>query len=357
MRPFRFDSKALLGILVLLTGNVLELVSLPSATCYSVENVGSYCEEESWANMSQPVQQYLRDQGWTSVMWSKHSTEDPYWDLDWYEMPSEWQNALLVLGWNEDTWDAENHEQPLSHYTPWKKLTREEQEAAQVLGFVEDEWLWGYWGEAFNPTVVRNLNVPELQAMDLDYLASLDVMVELRDGDTVGDDEYGERKNMHMSEYIQALKSGSKLYLKYEDHDAFKQHIRHEVGEKVLNHLVPAIRKSTLRDQGLYKTVYDYVRFTDSNWLIWVGGANTSTSMHWDADSFNFLWVVQGRKRVVLLPNDNRTAGFYDCQVEVEEGEHSCWTGVDILSGPLPPHAVEIEIGPGEGVYLPYLSW
>jgi hypothetical protein len=355
---FRFISQALWLMLVYSGSIGAWSWSLPSATCYSVENVGGYCEDDNWANISQPVQQYLRDQGWTSIMWAKHSNDDPYWDLDWHEMPLEWQKALITLGWTEETWgDDDKNKQPLSHYTPWKKLTREEQEAAQVLGFVEDEWLWGYWGEEFNPVVVRNLSVPELQVMDLDYLASLDVMVELRDGDTVGDDEYGIRKNMHMSEYIQALRTGSKLYLKYEDHDAFKQHIRHDVGEKVLKHLVPAIQKSTLRDQGLYKRVYDYVQFTDSNWLIWVGGANTSTSMHWDADSFNFLWVVQGRKRVVLIPNDNRTAGYYDCQVEVEEGEHSCWTGIDILSGPLPSHAVEIEIGPGEGIYLPYLSW
>mmetsp|Transcript_6901 Transcript_6901/g.10050 ORF Transcript_6901/g.10050 Transcript_6901/m.10050 type:complete len:389 (-) Transcript_6901:125-1291(-) len=331
--------------------------SLPSSVCYSLENVGSYCEGEEWANMSLPVQQYLRDQGWTSVMWDNHSNDDPYWDLDWDEMPLEWQNALLTLGWTDETWDSESAMQPLSHYTPWKKLFNEEKEAAKILGFVEDEWLWGNWGEEFNPVVLRNLSIPELQVMDLDYLSRLDVMVELRDGDTVGDDEFGVREKMHMSDYIQALRSGSKLYLKYEDHDAFKQHIRREVGEKVLQHLVPVIQKSVLREQGIYKKVFDHVSFNDRNWLIWVGGANTTTSMHWDADVFNLLWVVQGRKRVVLIPNDERTAGDYECQVEVEDGEHSCWTNIDILSGPLPPHAVEIEIGPGEGVYLPHLSW
>lgn len=213
----------------------------------------------------------------------------------------------------------------------------------------------GDWGTEFNPLVVH-LSIPELEKIDMDYLATLDVEVELRDGDTVGDDEYF-RAKMHMREYIQALKDGSKLYLKYEDHDTFKQHIRTSVGEKVLTHLGEALRNSVLREQGYYKPEYDLIEYTDFNWLIWVGGTNTTTSMHYDDDTFNFLWVMQGRKRVVMIPNDERTADQYECKIAVDNGDHSCWTGVDILKEELPPHAVEIEVGPGEGILIPYLCW
>jgi len=91
------------------------------------------------------------------------------------------------------------------------------------------------------------------------------------------------------------------------------------------------------------------------NWVFWLGGKNTSTAMHYDGDSLNFLWVVEGRKRIVILPNDERTHGQYSCISDF--GGHSCWTGVDILYGPLPPHAIEVELGPGDGILIPNKAW
>jgi len=79
--------------------------------------------------------------------------------------------------------------------------------------------------------------------------------------------------------------------------------------------------------------------------------------MHYDTDVFNFLYVVSGRKRFVLVPNDERTEGAFNSESNTDGG--TGWGKIDLLdkSKPLPELAVELELGPGQGIAVPYLSW
>jgi hypothetical protein len=89
--------------------------------------------------------------------------------------------------------------------------------------------------------------------------------------------------------------------------------------------------------------------------MFYVGAKSTTTNLHLDRQGFNFLYVVSGKKPVVLLPNDQRTAQNFTTGLEIN---YSFWPGIDILSGPLPPPAVEIFLGgPVEGVHIPYHTW
>ena len=51
--------------------------------------------------------------------------------------------------------------------------------------------------------------------------------------------------------------------------------------------------------------------------------------MHYDSDAFNCLYVIEGRKRVVVIPNDRRTSA--KLQIETNEDGGTGWTGLDIL--------------------------
>jgi len=116
-----------------------------------------------------------------------------------------------------------------------------------------------------------------------------------------------------------------------------------------------ALRKSPLRESGHYSPMWDTLPLTDYNYAFFVGGTNTTTSLHYDNDEFNFLWLVEGRKRVILIPNDERTHGKYEC-LSYFQG-HSCWASVDVLNGQLPDHAVEVFLGPGDGLLIPGKTW
>ena len=109
-------------------------------TTIEVEGVGLYYENDKWDQLTIPIQQYLREQGWTSTMWD--GGYEPYFLLDWDEMKPEWNQALTALGWTEESWissDADPTYRPVGERTPWDHLTKEQQEAARVLGFTERE--------------------------------------------------------------------------------------------------------------------------------------------------------------------------------------------------------------------------
>merc|ERR1712048_656066 len=98
----------------------------------------------------------------------------------------------------------------------------------------------------------------------------------------------------------------------------------------------------------LNSTQHDF----SSDWTFWVGGNGTTTSMHFDSDEFNFLYVVYGRKRLVLLPQDSAK---YRCKTLFTH--HSCWTGMDVLTGPRPEGAFETHLRSGQGVLIPRRCW
>jgi hypothetical protein len=240
----------------------------------------------------------------------------------------------------------------------WSDLSEERQDYYARRGWNESKWDTAPQGREvsvapFNPQKIR-LPVPALERIDFDYLVELvgthEVM--LVGGTLVGsdDDENTVRDYTTMKEYLRAVRDGKNdFYLKYDTHQAFLASIERGLGGNILQTLIRALQTA---DQLPFRPCAEYPIGT--GWTFWVGAANTSTGMHYDDNDFAFLYVVTGRKRVVMLPNDERTAE-YTCQTLVEG--HSCWTGIDILSGPLPPHGVEFELGPGEGIVIPQFAW
>mmetsp|Transcript_16908 Transcript_16908/g.24801 ORF Transcript_16908/g.24801 Transcript_16908/m.24801 type:complete len:381 (-) Transcript_16908:185-1327(-) len=321
--------------------------------CWNSDDAEKHNETDIyWNELLEERQEFYKESGWTEKIWN--SGEAPYASLDWKELGEKKQDAVKALGWTEEEWKKnipDRHTR--AEKTPWEFLTSAEISAAEFLGYDESTWMAYDWGKEFDPIVVP-LPIPELQQCGLDYLGQIEAQVQLRDGDTIGDDELGERTVMSMKEYIEGVKRGSKLKLLYEDEDPFKVAIRDKVGSKVTKYLGDAIRKSPLREKGHFKPEWDDVELGDGNWMIFVGAKNSSTAMHNDDDTFNFLWVAEGRKRVVMIPNDHRTVDQFNCVTFVND---SCWTHVDVLHGPLPDHAVELELGPGDGLMIPHLAW
>ena len=304
----------------------------------------------SWEELSPERREYFTNTGWTREKWDGG---DNYYQQYWEELNDEQRKAVIVLGWTEENW-VDGHD-PDAYRKSWLNLTPEERSAAEVLGYTEHTWHTKAAMLDFAP-IVFPLSIPELEHMNLDYLETLDVKIAVVNGTIVnGDDELIDEYQTTMSKYIKELRAGSKLYLKYEDQDPLKAHVSSLIGAKVIVHMKEALRNSPLREMGYYLDVYDTWPLFEDNYSFFVGGTNTSTPMHYDYDAFNFLWLVQGRKRVVLIPNDERTIGKYECVSSFEY--HSCWTGVDILSGPLPEYAIEIELGPGDGLFIPGKTW
>jgi len=305
-----------------------------------------------WDELPPERRSYYTSVGWTSEKWNR---PDDYYSNNWKDLSEEQVNAVTALGWTEDTWvngiDGDN---PDAYNKSWKNLTPEERNAAIALGYKEDTWHTKTAMHDFAP-IVFPLSIPGLEFMTLNYLETLDVKVGVVDGTTQLDDEELVRYEISMSEYIKMLRAGSKLYLKYEDHDPIKAHISSLIGSKIIVHMMDALSKSPLRQMGYYLDKYDTWPIFEDNYSFFVGGTNTSTPMHYDVDDFNFLWLLEGRKRVVLIPNDERTSDSYDCVSSFVE--HSCWTGIDILTGPLPEFAVEVELGPGDGLFIPGKTW
>jgi hypothetical protein len=304
-----------------------------------------------WEDLSDERRLEFESMGWTKEKWSKESFDSKNWsDLTTAEL-----KAIMALGWTEDEWNDEDPDEPACYAKSWWNLSPEERKAAEFLGYSENKWYTKPAAENFKPIIIP-LSVPELEKMNLDYLETLDVLVSVVDGSIVTDDELVDRYHLPMSQYIKRLRAGSMLYLKYEDQEVFKKHISSIIGSKVLKYLMNALRNSPLRKMGYYLDFFDQIQLLDYHYSFFVGGTNTTTPMHYDSDDFNFLWLVEGRKRVILIPNDERTVGKYDCLDNFFEG-HSCWTGIDVLNGLLPEHAIDFEMKPGDGLLIPEKMW
>jgi Cupin-like domain len=240
----------------------------------------------------------------------------------------------------------------------WDDLSEDRQAYYASIGWTKQRWdrdapqgrEISY--QEFNPRTIR-LKVPALQDVGFDLLGELlaSHQAMLRGGTFVGDDELPPRDYMPMKGFLDEIRTGStQHYLKYDAEDeSWKESIQKGLGIGVLDSLLKALDGVNMlpgKPCGGYAPGYA--------WTFWVGAAGTITGMHYDDDDYGFLYVTSGRKRIVVIPNDERTLN-YTCETYIED--HSCWTGIDVLNGPLPPHAVEFEIGPGEGIFIPSLAW
>jgi len=317
-------------------------------------------EEENgdldWDELPAYRKEFLESIGWTEDAWDNDdcSKVNPY-ALDWKEMKPKQKKALTVLGWNEEQWKQYKETGILpetndrSDSKPWNELTSAEIKAVMDLGYDNTTWHKPNSNNEFNPKVVE-LPIKELENIDFEFLSKLGLEVEVRDGSIIGDDEYLETKKMKIHEYITELKNGSNFYLKYEDGDEFQTKLHSLIGDTVINSFVNELEKN-----GMFKLEWKNLNLGVENWTIFVGGKGTSTSIHFDFDEFNFLWVSQGRKRMVLIPNTDQSKEEFQCEVYYEG--HSCWPKVDVLHGGKIKDSVEIEIGPHCGIVVPYLSW
>lgn len=346
-----------------------------------------------WKNLKEKCKQEYSSKGWNEELWDYEPNEENE-ELDWNEIPSHRKEFLISMGWTEDAWDKEDHTNINPYDLTWDLLGKKRQDALIVLGWTEEDWRTytedgampftttprgdsKEWEElngtersavvelGFNETTwhmdrvspgdfdpeITNIDIPELNQFDFRFFEKLDLPVQVRDGTIVGDDEYSERWDMQLSEYMKLFQEGTNLYLKYEDGESFQKKLHGIIGNQVLEAF-----EEKLTNMRLLKTEWANYKFNEENWSFWLGTAGTSTSLHIDYDVFNFLWVMEGKKRVVMIPNTKETRSKYACKVYVES--HSCWPDVDVLHNyTLPEDAVEFIIGPGQGIAIPRLAW
>jgi len=312
-----------------------------------------------WDEISPYVKKYYGGLGWTQKYWDKE--EDPIgvnpYDVSWAELQPKQRSALEFFGWNQVDFTefmvtgVASHDNPPNDCTKlWQELIPSEKNAAFDLGFNETTWhrVIPPPGTPFKPEKMR-LSLPATEKFDFDYLAELDIDVEVCElDDNEGDDEFGCDKVISMKEFIKEVVEDDldDHYLKYEDTDIFK-----DVIDKKIGSIVRQDFKSALKSQGMFLPEWEPINMDSRNWVLLVGADETYTRLHLDWDAFNFLWVLEGRKRIILIPN----TGQYECKVYLKG--HSCWPDIDIFNSELPPEAVVVELGPGEGVSIPYQSW
>jgi len=311
-------------------------------------------EDSFWHELDPASQQY----------WLDSDRSEDEWDTElfsWEELPSFRRHHYQMQGWNKAAWDSGDESLKVlnEEALDWEELPADRLQYWTERGFTKEMWENGEnlsglnkIGNVFNPIKLK-ISIPELEAITIDALAGYDTYVGLRDGNTTQDNESFIGK-MHIKDYIPELRKGTTKYLAMEDIDPYKKAFEEAVGGSVYKYLFDALNGSDLQKRKLFTPEKWDSQFYD--WAMFAGSKGTSTSMHYDNDLFNFLWVSEGRKRIVLIPNDDRTAGKFDITSAFSGTAH---TGIDILNKdmPLPEFAVEIEIGAGEGIYFPYMCW
>eukprot|EP00978_Attheya_sp_CCMP212_P034540 scaffold145101_cov59-Attheya_sp.AAC.3 len=293
---------------------------------------------------------WYQEQDDTLVFW--------YYCFYWHELGEEKERHLTTLGWNEEAWNAKLHDdivfyRPSAEVRTWSKLTPEHKEAALFLGFDSRTWHVRDWegDRSFHHKKIK-LDIPELLELDLDYLRTLEFKIQTHpEGKPGQDDETIPMIEMTMPEFVDGLREGRDLYMKYEDTESgvFPLNI-----ESTIKHsLSKALQNTHLKDVGRFGPEYDDIDARDSV-SMYVGGVNSTSQVHLDLQSFGFIYVVEGVKRIILMPNDQRTSDQFPM---VKEVFYSVWPGVDILNGPLPEHAQEFILEKGEGIQIPYFTW
>lgn len=290
----------------------------------------------SWDRLDPEKQKDLTERGWTKKAWDR---DDPTLmtfyneaELDWKYLPEGRKKYWTDRDYDEDKWSNEESE---LHDSPFA--------------------LKG--DPAVVPRVLK-VQLRDLDRYDLSYYESLeDVKVEVRNGqDQVSDERPAAL--MNLKEYICSIHAGKTDYkFNIEDLDMEKDTFA-EVGAVITKAIHQAMTNSGLASQsgGPFTEEWQNKDPDFFNWSIWLGGKGTRTPMHFDTELFNFLYVVQGKKRVVVIPNDHRTKGMFPIK---EFFSGSAWTGVDVLDPnfELPEGSIDVEIGPGEGIFIPFRNW
>eukprot|EP00592_Proboscia_alata_P000135 CAMPEP_0194373582 /NCGR_PEP_ID=MMETSP0174-20130528/22068_1 /TAXON_ID=216777 /ORGANISM="Proboscia alata, Strain PI-D3" /LENGTH=78 /DNA_ID=CAMNT_0039152769 /DNA_START=1058 /DNA_END=1294 /DNA_ORIENTATION=- len=64
---------------------------------------------------------------------------------------------------------------------------------------------------------------------------------------------------------------------------------------------------------------------------------------------------MEGRIRLIMVPNDERTVGLFPTTLTGDGGTAQDDLHVLNTTIPLLKHAIEFELGPGQGIASPYL--
>jgi mannose-6-phosphate isomerase-like protein (cupin superfamily) len=285
--------------------------------------------------------------------------------VEWDELTDAQREFLISRRWTEDYWDCGADEESLYE---WHELSPERQLVWTVRGFDEETWdnapenpcligLLMSTPEEFNPVVV-NITVPQLDEITLERLSKDETEIRLVDGGAAHTSEVF-ATSMALGHFISKVKSGDKdLYMHLEEGMREKKLFQELVGDRIKEHLLDAVKKhAVLKSEGIWKSKWEVLGQDSYDWAMFLGAKGSQTTTHYDSDLFNFLYVVEGRKRVIIIPNDERTQGAFETVTNEDGG--TAWGKINALdrSVPLPEHAIEMEVGPGQGIAIPYVAW
>jgi hypothetical protein len=255
-------------------------------------------------------------------------------EYGWYQLPDDRMKYWIDRGYTKQKW---NREQAKVH------------DSIDIKGDASAE-----------PTVIK-LPLKDLCSFDFSFFESLEGSeenIDVRYGvDLTTSDETPAAK-MSIKDFLSQFREGNTTY-KFDLEDINEEEGQFkELGEAITQNIKDGLTSNSELggNNGVFKVEWQMLDSEEFTWAIFMGAKGTKSPMHFDTELFNFLYVVEGKKRVVLIPNDHRTDGMFKIK-EFYSG--SAWTGLDVLSKDfeLPEGSFDIELGVGEGLFIPYRWW
>mmetsp|Transcript_38134 Transcript_38134/g.92303 ORF Transcript_38134/g.92303 Transcript_38134/m.92303 type:complete len:327 (-) Transcript_38134:1773-2753(-) len=309
---------------------------MPPIESEDVLSVASDDSDKSWKRLSEGKREKLKIAGWNKRAWDRDDPTrmDFYNEVEyfWHQLPKDRQDYWIRRGYDEEKWEAEEDDQ---------------HDSLEIQG------------DAAAIPLLISLPLKDASTFDADYFDKFveenDIDIEIKSGTDRVDDE-GKVNQMKLRDFMQEFRKGrADHYLKFEDTDPGKEHF-HNLGTTFTAAVHEAVLKQPEVANGLFKQEWHEKPNDFFNWSIWMGAAGSMTPMHFDTDLFNILYVVEGKKRVILIPNDIRTDGMFPIQ-KFYSG--SAYTGVDILAKDykLPEGSHEFIVEAGQGLIIPRRWW
>jgi Cupin-like domain len=228
--------------------------------------------------------------------------------------------------------------------------------------------------EAFYVHVVKNMSVPlalasinssTLSEMDESSTSTMSIRL------VSGYDDYNEDfiTSKSFVEIFQGIQKGdTSFYLHLEEEMSEKEAFQHIIGDRIIHSLLPLVhdQHKELHRPGLWNPRWDAIDAHNDNddsydWAMFAGAKGTKTPLHYDDDLLNFLYLIERRKHIVLIPNDNRTHGTFTTHQNKDGG--TGWGELDVFAANAnstttwPEHTVEVVLEAGQAIALPYLCW
>jgi len=197
------------------------------------------------------------------------------------------------------------------------------------------------------PEVFREKRIKELEFLTLDYLKEKHGKKQIIvTGNSSVNPDVGEEarlRRMSLERFVSECMNGTDWYFKTEDSYAFLE----ELGLK------PELERIFSREFPKEGVIH-------SSFSFWCGGKGTFTAWHTDMEDMSVLYVIQGKKRVVLAPP------IYDNDMYKREKYYlgSFWSEVDFLNPDLTKFPKyknvktrEIIVNSGEAIQIPRHWW